>query len=93
MVPLPCSDLLGDYEFDVELDYDENMDELEASRAETPKLAEEGMLCDAHITLSQPTALCYQVTKLSLWTLTQYLTQVRLPPHHLYHHLQKRRVS
>ena len=36
------SDLLGDYEFDVELDYDENMEELEASPDEDPKLTEDG---------------------------------------------------
>ena len=32
-----CSDLLGEYEFSVELDYDENMEELDVHCIESPK--------------------------------------------------------
>lgn len=39
------SDLLGDYEFDVELDYDENMEEIEGHPAESPK-PEDGILIE-----------------------------------------------
>ena len=39
------SDLLGDYEFDVELDYDENMEEIEGHPPESQK-PEDGMLIE-----------------------------------------------
>ena len=43
------SDLLGDYEFDVELDYDENMEDVEASPDEDPKPTEDGTLYITHV--------------------------------------------
>lgn len=46
MLISPFSDLLGDYEFNVELDYDENMDELELHSAENPEV-EDGTLMNS----------------------------------------------